>query len=412
MGKGKKKAATVETNGKLANGGAAHDKSVKFQPSTAGKSNGEGDYLKPSGRGMKSSPSLATLNRLDREKVVLWRRPFVTLWYFLMEILCLGYELLVSLANHKLLVSLASVLVGGLVVGYNLPGPHQQFVQQSEDLLLWYAYWIGLGVLSSVGFGSGLHTFVLYLAPFIAKVTMAAVDCDYKEEEITLWTIWAFVWKVTLMWGFGTAIGELPPYFMARTARLSGEEPDDEEYKEFLADLRGDHKNEEVTFFTKCKQMVERTVVKVGFFGIMLFASIPNPLFDLAGITCGHFLVPFHIFFGATFLGKAVFKAQLQAVGVILLFNGNHIETLVEKLGLIPTVGASLQRVIGGFIANQKARLHHGRVDESSNILGMVMSGVVSLMIIWFLLSIVNSLAQSYHKRMCDRRNAQIAKSK
>lgn len=33
--------------------------------------------------------------------------------------------------------------------------------------------------------------------------------------------------------GAGTAIGELPPYFMAWAARLSGAEPDDEEYQEF-----------------------------------------------------------------------------------------------------------------------------------------------------------------------------------
>lgn len=33
--------------------------------------------------------------------------------------------------------------------------------------------------------------------------------------------------------GVGTAIGELPPYFMARAARLSGTEPDDEDYQEF-----------------------------------------------------------------------------------------------------------------------------------------------------------------------------------
>lgn len=32
-------------------------------------------------------------------------------------------------------------------------------------------------------------------------------------------------------------------------------------------------------------------VQKAGFIGILLCASIPNPLFDLAGLTCGHFLV-------------------------------------------------------------------------------------------------------------------------
>lgn len=42
------------------------------------------------------------------------------------------------------------------------------------------------------------------------------------------------------------------------------------------------------------------------------FPQIPNPLFDLAGITCGHFLVPFWTFFGATLIGKAVIKMHIQ----------------------------------------------------------------------------------------------------
>ena len=33
--------------------------------------------------------------------------------------------------------------------------------------------------------------------------------------------------------GAGTAIGELPPYFMARAARLSGADPNDQDYQEF-----------------------------------------------------------------------------------------------------------------------------------------------------------------------------------
>jgi vacuole membrane protein 1 len=35
-----------------------------------------------------------------------------------------------------------------------------------------------LGVASSIGLGTGLHTFVLYLGPHIAKVTMVANECN------------------------------------------------------------------------------------------------------------------------------------------------------------------------------------------------------------------------------------------
>jgi hypothetical protein len=50
-------------------------------------------------------------------------------------------------------------------------------------------------------------------------------------------------------------------------------------------------------------------------FHSLLYLQIPNPLFDLAGITCGHFLVPFWTFFGATLIGKAVIKMHIQ-VGI------------------------------------------------------------------------------------------------
>jgi hypothetical protein len=44
-------------------------------------------------------------------------------------------------------------------------------------------WWIALGVASSIGLGTGLHTFVLYLGPHIAKVTMAANECNYVPDQ-------------------------------------------------------------------------------------------------------------------------------------------------------------------------------------------------------------------------------------
>jgi len=48
---------------------------------------------------------------------------------------------------------------------------------QLKEEISWFSYWIFLGILSSVGLGTGLHTFILYLGPFIAKVTVAAQEC-------------------------------------------------------------------------------------------------------------------------------------------------------------------------------------------------------------------------------------------
>lgn len=39
---------------------------------------------------------------------------------------------------------------------------------------------------------------------------------------------------------------------------------------------------------------------------------MPNPLFDLAGIMCGQFGVPFWKFFLATLIGKAIIKTHIQ----------------------------------------------------------------------------------------------------
>ena len=53
-----------------------------------------------------------------------------------------------------------------------------QYMHSLEVLVLWCLYWLGLGILSSVGLGTGLHTFLLYLGPFIASVTLAAFTCN------------------------------------------------------------------------------------------------------------------------------------------------------------------------------------------------------------------------------------------
>ena len=63
---------------------------------------------------------------------------------------------------------------------------HAQVVASIEKLLLWCGYWIGLGILSSVGLGTGLHTFLLYLVSYmyICTVHIQFSKCSTVYAEI------------------------------------------------------------------------------------------------------------------------------------------------------------------------------------------------------------------------------------
>uniref|UniRef100_A0A3Q2GJU4 Vacuole membrane protein 1 n=1 Tax=Cyprinodon variegatus TaxID=28743 RepID=A0A3Q2GJU4_CYPVA len=284
-------------------------------------------------------------DREDQESLVLWKKPLLTLYYFSLEMLITLNGWILRLWHQRQMVFGLVMLLMLLSIAYRIEGPHQKYVCSMEKKTLWCAYWVGLGILSSVGLGTGLHTFLLYLGPHIASVTLAAYECGsvefpeppYPDQivcphegaptsgtgaeqvgvradgmvepaglqgSISLWTIMSKVRLEACMWGAGTAIGELPPYFMARAARLSGSDPDDEDYQKF-------------------EEMLDQTES----------AQIPNPLFDLAGLTCGHFLVPFWTFFGATLIGKAVIKMHIQKLFVIITFSKHIVEQMVSFIG-------------------------------------------------------------------------------
>lgn len=354
----------------------------------------------------------------ERSTLVIWRRPLLTTYYFLLEGLLLFRELCVKLwRNKKLVLVLLFTFLCTFAI-YHIDGPHQKFVWIFRKQFLWCTYWIGLGILSSVGLGTGLHTFLLYLGPHIAAVTLAAFECmsvDFPEppypndivcpqeegSSMSLWTIMSKVRLEACMWGVGTAIGELPPYFMARAARLSGQTDEEEQDIEELIHEKDKHEKE-LSFLDRSKIIIHDTVQKVGFLGILLCASIPNPLFDLAGITCGHFLIPFWTFFGATLIGKALIKMHIQKLFVIFLFSEKHVEHVVHLFKYLP-YGKSLQAPFKEYLEKQKAKLHHKPgtdVATAQSWLSWMFEKVVIVMVAYFVISIINSMAQKYHKRM------------
>lgn len=66
---------------------------------------------------------------------------------------------------------------------------------------------------------------------------------------------------------------------MARGARLSGYDPDDEEMAEFEELQRLKERPEDMSFLDRAKLSVEKLVERVGFFGILACASVSEWIF-------------------------------------------------------------------------------------------------------------------------------------
>jgi len=343
--------------------------------------------------------------RTQRARITLTRAPCVTLYHFGAVIwghISTLMDYLVT--HHAFFYSLVATAVTLLGIGF-IPGQHQIYVRRVTDFIQFGGWWVGLGVLSSIGLGTGLHTFVLYLGPHIALVTMAAQTCGtlnfatigpkafvcpddgtVNHSQVTFFNVLMKVQMACFLWGAGTAIGELPPYFVSRAAAISGQR---------LAEL------DEVTEpgagalsrMDRVKALMFRALQRYGFWAIVVFASVPNPLFDLAGLTCGHFLVPFWTFFGATFIGKAVVKVHLQSCFVILLFNQSTLDALIAFIErLIP----QLQGVVQAFLERQKTSFYikGDYIEAQRPLLGRLWDVFLIVMVGWFAKSIVESTVQ------------------
>ena len=144
----------------------------------------------------------------------------------------------------------------------------------------------------------------------------------------------------------------------------------------------------------RLKVLIYKTLQKNAFLVILALASIPNPLFDLAGFLCGHFLIPFGVFFGACFIGKAIVKVSIQSFFVIFCFSQHQVDIILSTLkGFSP----KLQELMQGAIDKQKKTLFAETVTEEARpLIAMVWEYFVILMVAYFVYSIINSLVQNY----------------
>jgi hypothetical protein len=293
-----------------------------------GKHVHKSDHAEQSKQNDHSEQAKEELPELQEYKI--WTHPLEVLGIFSLVIVQWAKDGWTFISKHLLPIVCVALV---LILPHVVEGPHSGAVRTFDDLAKFIGWWVGLGILSSIGLGTGLHTFVLYLAPHMAKYAMVVYKCkgvperinsrldfhhygacprslytnlapSQQKENFTTIELLMGVYAEALLWGFGTAIGELPPYLVSRAARLAGKN-EEEELKEI-------EQQEPRTLVEKAKYLIYRSLQKHAFLTVLACASIPNPLFDLAGIMCGHFLIPFHIFFISTSIGKALIKTTMQ----------------------------------------------------------------------------------------------------
>ncbi|KAL8486378.1 hypothetical protein ACS0TY_023173 [Phlomoides rotata] len=361
-------------------------------------------------------------------------------------------EYLLSHGGWLMLLSAVVILAGLLLV--IVDGPHEKHVEEVLHYLRFGLWWVALGVASSIGLGSGLHTFVLYLGPHIALFTLKAVECgrvDIKRAlydtiqlkssaswlgkdcaefgtpifpssqgvRIPISSILPQVQLEAILWGLGTALGELPPYFISRAASLSGSTVNAVE--ELDASSNGN-----TGFISSRLNQAQRWLLShaqyLNFFTVLVLASVPNPLFDLAGIMCGQFGIPFWEFFLATVIGKAIVKTHIQTLFIISVCNNQLLHWVENELiwvfSFVPGFDSILTNLISKLHSMKNKYLAAKPVPTNIKVktwdfsLASIWNTVVWFMLFNFFVKIVNATAQQHLKKQQDEEIAALNSKK
>jgi vacuole membrane protein 1 len=185
--------------------------------------------------------------------------------------------------------------------------PYFQFITRR---IFDYCIWFLLGVLSSIGFGTGMQTGVLFVFPEIIAEYKRNIE-SYSDIYTNIYYSFIFCLPMVLIWGVGTAFGELPPYFIARKMNYKDSKGLDKMYK-----LLGDNSD-------SLKNSVNNTVEKFrknknySFVTILCLSAWPNAMFDICGISAGLVKLRIDEFLIPTIIGKAFIKTPIQLAFIL-----------------------------------------------------------------------------------------------
>lgn len=372
-------------------------------------------------------------------------RPISTMYYFGLSASEWIVDNVMATASHWIFKQILLPALVLLYVPSLFSGPHSFYIDSIIFYIHFVTWWFMLGILSSVGLGTGLHSGMLFLFPHIAAVTQTAALCrstdfssfgnmwlrDTTETDFvcnnvvvpnpvngssvdpsipnddgtaTFGAIFLKVVVPAMLWGVGTAVGEIPPYAISRAAKLAGQLNSD------IDDI--DALDNPTSFYQRMQKWMIDFLRQYGFWGVLLMSAWPNAAFDLCGICCGHFLMPFWQFFSATLIGKGFIKVNLQAIALIALFRESTMAYLLQTLrglDMIPSVNVvvdSIEEMLDGL----KGKVYGETSDDSKaaneNFMKQAWGGVLILFIGYFIVSCVEQTAQAKFKEQKQQQKA------
>lgn len=317
----------------------------------------------------------------ERKNMSLFSTPAKTLYYFSLVLLdAVKFPLKWTInPNNRAIVIICILILMSILGLRTVEGAHTPLFKVSEHYFWYFLWWFGLGVASSIGLGTGAHTGTLFMFPHICAVVRTAerrkaFDFDptydmwhlpaprlaeafrYPDDKLSsggneVPTFWAFYGEVivpVIIWGCGTALGELPPYLVSYSAAKAGEK--DEEFEELQESLK---KTSAWDVVKRMEVFMVDFLKEHGFVGVLLMASYPNALFDMCGLCCGHFMMPMHQFLIATIIGKGLIKAPCQGLLFTYIFSSGGREGFLHLAARVlslfqPAVGIPAALLLGG----------------------------------------------------------------
>ena len=143
--------------------------------------------------------------------------------------------------------------------------------------------WMIIGIASSIGFGVGIPTRVLFVWPYILRTSQAT------GEDLV--SAWIQVLPVAVIHALGSALGELPPFLGASL---------------LVRRLNLDH--EKTAMAISHRWLVQRMQNGWGWMWVCVLGAWPNVAFDMAGLAAGASGMSLPSFLSAAVVGKAVVR--------------------------------------------------------------------------------------------------------